>query len=502
MNKEDILKKTEGLFKKISPPVPVGGLQITDFAVRYAGMKGGRIFSESLRLQPGVVESGRVKNSGALAAVLAELRKRVIPDPKKPISVVLSLSIRDIYIQTFTTPQVGEENFEEAADLNARMMSPINAESAYYGWQRVSEKVTASTNVDMLGAFIQKPVVDEFVNAVEAAGFGIVAIEFESMSLARSINNAKLVEEGKSYIIVLVAAEGISMVVVRRGIPHFHYFHPWSEVQGNDKSVSTDKFKSVLGDELERVTNFYFTHWSGDEVQDVVFVTPFFEEGISSLMKEKFPHMKAQIIDTSRASVAVGAALRGNIPRSSDKEISLASLSALGVFEQQQVRNFIKIWRNILATSLGFLLLIFVAANIFLRFEISRLLVNEGELPADAGIEEFIRLTKEADEFNKLVSEIAGVRSDNVDVASFLEEIRGIAGDGINLTRLAFNPSESSILVNGVAPNEGAAVDFKNRLAGNSRFRDVNLPLHNIVSVGSGVSFSLDFKVNGADLIK
>jgi len=110
MNKEDLLRELKKWLRKISPPLPIGGMHITDFAVRYAGVKGGGKFvRESVRLQPGIVESGKIKNKDALSAALAELHRRVLPNLRKPISVVLSLPIRDVYIQTFSTPQVSED---------------------------------------------------------------------------------------------------------------------------------------------------------------------------------------------------------------------------------------------------------------------------------------------------------------------------------------------------------------------------------------------------------
>ncbi|OGY58696.1 MAG: hypothetical protein A3C03_00550 [Candidatus Colwellbacteria bacterium RIFCSPHIGHO2_02_FULL_45_17] len=502
MSKEDALRKLGRWFEKISPPVPVGGLQITDFAVRYAGQKGGRFIVESMRLQPGVIEDGKVKSKEILVAVLAELRKRVAPNPRKPISVVLSLSMRDVYIQTFSTPQIGEGDFEEAAGLNARMISPINADNAYYGWQRVSQGFTASANADMLGAFVQRPVVDEFVEIIESAGFGIAAIEFDSMSLARSIERAKLIDSEKPFIIVHIATEGISMVVVRKGLPHFHYFHPWSEIQGDGKSIAVDRLKATLEDELERVINFYFTHWSGEKISDVIFITPVFGDDITELMKEQFSDATVQIIDPAKISVVVGAAWRGRTPRSSDTEISLASLSALGVFERQQLINFVRIWRNILATALGFLLLLFVSTNIFLRNEMSELVRSGGSVLSDPSIKEYLSLSAEAEEFNKLVSAIAAIKGGGVEVAPLLLKMRSLAGDDVSITRLGFDPSDSSMLVNGTAPNESTAVEFKNRIASQPQFTGVNLPLNNILSSGDRVSFSLNFKVASFDFVE
>ena len=502
MSKKDILKKLETLLQRISPPVPVGGLQIADFSVRYAEIKSGRFVRESLRLEPGVIEGGRVKNAAALTAVLAELRRRVLPDLRKPLSVILSLSMRDVYIQTFSTPQVGNGDFDEAAGLNARMISPISTENAYYGWQRISEKFTASTNTDMIGAFVQKPIVDEFASSIEAAGFGIAAIEFESLSLARGVNRAKLVDGDRPYTIVLIAAEGTSMIVVRKGLPHFHYFHPWSEVQGDDKLISVSKFKEALADELERVVNFFFTHWSGEEMKDVVFITPFFEDEIATLIKQRFSNLSAQFVNPADINVIAGAALRGIIPRPQDTEISLANVTASGAFEKQQLGNFVRIWRNIVVASLSFLLLLFVGANIFLRIEISELLANEGSILTDPSMEEFNLLSEQATEFNVLVDVVLSIKGASVNVAPFLRKMEGVAGEGVKITRLNFNPSNSAILLNGTAPNEGAAVDFKNRLAGISQFYEVDLPLHNIVSFGESVSFSLTFKISSFDFVE
>jgi len=499
MSTSEVFRKFGALFNKISPPVNVGGLHITDFAVRYVDVKGGKFIRESLRLPPGVVEGGRVKNRDALAAVLAELRIRVTPDISKSLSVVLSLPIRDVYIQVFSVPQVAEEGFEEAAELNAKMVSPIDAENAYYGWQRISEEFSASAEVNMLGAFVQRPIVDEFADVIEFAGFGIAAVEFESMSLARGVNRAKLVGAGRPHVVMQIAVEGINLVVVRRGMPHFHYFHSWSEIQGDGKTISLDKFKSALKDELSRIINFYLTHWSGEQIDDIVVITPAFGGDISNLIKEEFKGLKAQIAEPLRISAVVGAAWRGVVPRFSDNEISLSSISALGVFERQQTQNFIRIWRNILATSMGFLLLLFVASNIFLRVQMAGLLDDQRSILVNPDVEEYTALSEKANEFNRLIAMARSIKAGNIETSSFLKEIDRAAGPDIGITRIDYNPPSVGIVLRGTAPNESSAVDFKNRIAEVPQFSNVNLPLHNISNEGEGVSFNLDFKVISFD---
>ena len=496
---KNILAKFEKWFRKISPPLPISGMHITDFAVRYSGFKGGGMVRESIRLEPGIIEHGVLKNRDTFLAVLKELRRRVLPNEKKSISVVLSLPIRDVYIQTFSVPKVAEEGFKEAADLNARMISPINVDDAYYNWQRISEDISVSVDVKMLGAFVQKAIADEFISAIETAGFGIAAVEFESLSLARSISRAKLVGENEPYIIVQIAAEGISIVVVRSNVPHFHYFHSWIEVQGDEKTISIDSFKNAIGDELERVINFYFTHWSGEPLGDVIVVASTFGEEISKVIAEKSASLRIQIVDPANVNAVVGAALRGTVQRSEDREISLASLTALGVFEHQQVKNFVRIWRNIFITSLGFLLALFVSTNIFLRSEIADLNKEKESIVSAPSAEELASLSEEVAAFNGLVQDVAVIQAGGVEPSSFLVKISEIAGEDIGIVRISFNPSGLTVLVNGLAPNETAAVNFKNRIGAQAQFYDADLPLQSISTTVEGVSFTLNFKVRSFD---
>jgi len=486
--------KLAKLSNRISPPMPVGGLHITDSALRYVVLRGGVPVGESIRLQPGVVEAGKVKSNEVFLSALKELRSRVA-SRKKPVSVVLTLPMRDVYIQIFSTPKVAENGFREAANLNAMMISPIDINDAYYSWQKISGGSGTDVDSRMLGAFIQKDVADGFVGNVETAGFTIAAVEFESLSLSRSINFAKLVDAAKPYLIVEIVAEGIIIVIVKEGIPHFHYFHSWSEVQGDGKTISTDNFKKVLGDELVQVVNFYSTHWTNETLNEAVVITPIMSEEVSKLISDRFGSISVKVINPSSANAAIGAAFRGTVPRHKDTDISLASFSAFEVFEKQQVKNFVRVWRNVFVVSFGLVLAIFVGLNIFLRSQVSSLAKERDVLVARPSADEFAAYSQKAQEFNGLVDKISKIKSNGVSPSSLLYEIDSVAGNDINLTRVSFSPSDSSVFVNGSAPDEASAVAFKNRLVGLSQLYDVNIPLQNISDSENGVSFSLSFKI-------
>ncbi len=495
---KEILGTIRGWVKKISPPLPVGGLQVTDSALRYARIKGGNMISASLQLQPGTVENGKIKNRDAFVAALKELHHRVPLNPRKTGNVVLSLPVNDVFIQTFSMPRVAEANFDEAASLNASMVSPVDVENSYYGWQKLDEKLGSSNEINLLGAFVLRSVADNFIVALEEANFGIAAVEFSSMSIARDIASRKIIPSGQPYVAAEITAEGINLMVASNNVPYFHYLNPWSEIQGESRTISSESFRNTLYSELNRIVNFYSTHWSGS-IKDIVIITPSLVEEVKSLAEEKFKGMNVRVISPHEASAVVGAATRGLIPRSEDFQISLASLTALGVFKKKQLINFVRIWRNAFAVILGLLLAVFVVVDIFVVRELNRVTADMGSLADNPDVELLNSLKSDAGEFNSLVSSITKIKSGGYPLSLLFSKISELAGSEVFITRVGFTGVDSPVAINGIVPNEEAAIRFKNVLASQPQFTGVNLPFSNISSQGNSVSFSLTLMVRSLE---
>jgi len=485
--------------EKISPPIPIGGLYINDTSVSYAQLKGDKVVYTSLRLGPGTVSEGRIKNMAALVSVLEEIHRRVSSNPRLGTSAVLSLPIRDVYIQTFGVPRVAQASFDEAANLNAKMISPINIEKSYYGWQRVKEDFDIKNDVKLLGAFVLREIADEFVSALEEAGFGVAAVEFASMSIVRDMEHSGVIEKGKSYIAIEITTGGIYFTAVRKSTPHFHYLHSWAEVQGDGKLISLENFKSAVADELGKVVNFFSTHWTGESMDDVIIATPSFGDDLASFLGERFKGLNIKVVSPSVVNVSHGAALRGAIQRAFDKDISLASLSALDVFERQQASNFVRIWRNVFVAGLGFLLAVFVAVNFFVRQESVRIAGEIDSVLDDPRTVEFNTLEQDAIRFNSLVGSIADVRAQGHILSPLLVTVDKLAGSDISITRLSFVSLGSPVLLNGNALSQDAAVSFKNRIVEQKGFDNVDLPLSGLFDDGNVVSFTLTFEVKTLD---
>ncbi len=484
-----ILWKGRVLFKKLSPPLVVGGFQVSDSLLHFVEFRGNKVSQAALRLPRGIIEGGKVKEKEKLVIALKELKKQLPNHSKKKLYVVLTLPALDVYIQTFTLPQVAMSGLAQAADLNLQMISPIDISRAYYSWQKIAS--SSGDQVELLGGFVAKDTVDVYTESLEEAGFGIAAVEFSSLSLTRSIGRSGVVTAGKPYMAIEVTEDGIGFVITRNGVPHFHYFRP----QEGTRAISIKSFSVVMEEEVNRILNFYATHWGGQAISDIVVVTTVLKDEITDLFKEKFPALTVQVPDTREVSVISGAALRGATSRSGDMELSLVGVGVLRVFEQEQTMNFIRVWRNAISTTLGFLLILFIASNLFVHNALTDSAERGLLLLNNPSIAELDQLKEQAIYFNESISAIEDIYSLRKEIYPLIVKINRLTWPDIEITRIGFNTVNNTMVVNGTAFNKKGAVDFKDRLAADGAFSGVDLPIANVSLDEGRASFSLEFGV-------
>ena len=170
----------------INPQPPIGGLEISESDIRFIGFKRGNVFRFGLKLEPGIIEDGKIKNRQGFLSALSKLRAEAAGKTTKKIYVVVNVSDSDIYTEIFNLPLTASVNMDEAANLNLQMISPIDVNASYYDWQFLGEKVIdGSDQFEFFGAFIPKHIVDEYESALTEAGFGVAAVEFPGLSLTR-----------------------------------------------------------------------------------------------------------------------------------------------------------------------------------------------------------------------------------------------------------------------------------------------------------------------------
>ena len=488
---KDTLRK---LLKFLNPSPLVGGLEITDSSLKYLRIRNGETIKSSLGLPPGVIEEGRIKDRRTFIAALNSLHARIAP-VKKKAHVIASLSSGSVYSQVFNLPFLSGKSLVDAAKLNLQMISPIDAKTAYYDWQAVGEIASEGGQLEILGAFINSAIVDEFTDALREANFEVVTIEFSSLALARLVKEeGNGVDIKQPYFLLDVSGDGLNFMILRNGNLYFSYFHPW-------KSLAAGSLDEFIKKEVQRLINFYAAHWSG-QVGEVILLSSALSKEITALLQENFRLEVRQLTLKNYDKLlpnwfgVLGAALRGLVPRSQDDLISLAAAGTEERYYRWQIMNFIDIWRNAILASLGFIFLAFIIVDSFFAHNLNAIKRQLGLGLAAPAVNEITQLQDGAKEFNRLVELASGAAKQSPKRSPLFEKLNVIAGQAVAMDRVYADYTNNSVLVNGAAASEAAAINFKNRLAAEPNFADVFLPLASIETNPDGtVSFQVSLKI-------
>src|SRR3989344_3628368 len=324
--------KAAKILNIINPQLQISALEITDVDLKFCFFKGREPFFYSVKLEAGVVSDGKVVERDKLISSLKELKKQIPFRNKKSHYIIVNISDGNIYTQLFNLPPAADANIEEAVRLNLQMLSPIDFSSAYSDWQFLSDKKESTKDVEVLGAFIQKEVVDNFDYCLMAADFMPVAIEFGGLALGHLAKEcADNIDENSHFIIFLVGANGLGFSLVKNGDIYFNHFVSWQSIYKDQRQVSLDSFKDVIIEEIKKVAGFYATHWGG-QVSELYLITYGLKDEIIELINKNFsfkvqPFILSKYPNISQFNFSVlGSALRGLVPRSLDTMISLSKI--------------------------------------------------------------------------------------------------------------------------------------------------------------------------------
>ncbi len=478
----------------------VGGLEISDSAVRFARFNGREWQMVSLRLPPGVVQGGRLTDYGQLAQVLKRLREQIpgLKTKKEKVSVVISLGSLSIYSQVISLPELEEGKLGESVMLNTQMVSPVDMAEVYSDWQVVGKNV-AEHKLEVLSAFVQKGIVDEFSRAVKEGGFLAVALESKALALTRLIRRQGLgIDETKSYIVLSLDNEILDFLIMRRGEMYFEYLNYWKDIRGDARVISLLDFRNSISGSFRQVLNFYSQHWS-EPIGGVILATPGLEEEVRKIIVDGFSlpvtALKLKLdkpVDPEWFG-ALGSGIRGSMPREEDRDISLLGVTARDEFRAQQVIGFLRFWRVLIPVALSFLVLAFLGGNILLTKKRERMIANAPSF-SPAEMAEVEALQNEARNFNSSVDAVDGVRREEKFRTPVFQRIYSlISANNIVLERLGMRESSNQLSLSGTAKSDSDILDFKRALEADKHFSDVKLPLTEIRQSPQGFAFSVSF---------
>ena len=483
-------------FLRVRPTA--GGLEVSDQALRLAYYTGKEAQMVATVLGPGVMEHGVIKDPAALAAALAALRIKVpaLKHKGKRMGVVVSLSSVPIYTQSFTLPEMSDDELKKAVDLNIQMSSPDDLKKSYFG-SRVLSHDEENARLEISAAFIDKKIVDDIVEALFAAGFVTTGVESRAISLARVMRERTPSLDPKgSYVLANVDGAGLDLLVIKRGELYFEYAVPWTDVEDDKGQVSIDKFGEMVSMSLRQVLNFYRQHWQ-DPLAGIIVSSVGLQEqtqkaaaGASELPVLAIAPAESKV--PPEWLVAFGACLRESSSDTDKPEINLAGEVAAERYSNEQMLNFLELWRALVPAALAICVVTLALAYNFLSSTATQVALTESTASQGAQEAETERLEASSTMFNQDVQLMLAAQSHADAYHKMFDEINEIAASSsVAVSRITFQGQSSGIQLSGVAPTEQDIIEFQNLVNADPNFGQATLPLSAITPAADQYSFSI-----------
>lgn len=492
-------------WKLLNPFPPVGGLEVNDTEMRFARIDEGKFVLASLRLPPGLIAGGVIKDRANVVGALKNLHEQVAPAGTR-IHVVLILPSERVSLQPFTLPALSGEQLFEAARLNLEMISPIAAEDAFASYEVTDATLVSGHQIECLGAFTERTMVADFAGACEEAGFRVVAVEFPVLALVRAIHAFGAPSpKNEPYFLAYVGETGLSLAIVRHERLVYAHFRSWvalsEEVGGRE--ITDAELRAFIQNETRRVLHFYTSRWGGTLAHAVI-VPGGLGEMLRGILTEQFGFTvhtfglkDASEIEEAWFSV-LGSAWRGLIPRANDRALNLAAETVAANYRADRLQSFTALWWRVGFLGLGLVTAVFIGGDAILAHRERSVARESQALPYQAELEEIRQLVAAAHAFNALVSQAVSAAAMSIPWSPRFEAVRVAAGETVVIRSFVMG-EDGRAEVEGTSVNEASALAFKNRLLQNDKFRNILLPLTDLkVRSDGSVDFTIRFEMKAA----
>jgi hypothetical protein len=481
------------------------GLEISDQVLRFVYFYRNAWQMEAIRLAPGVMEKGVIKDAAAFAAALQELRSKLPPakKEKRVLNIFVAMSSVNMYSQVFTLPFMEGGDLDKAIELNVQMISPVDISHAYFGWQLLDRNETTFRS-EIAAAFADKAIVDAMSQALYTAGFVTVGVESRALALVRVLREKGAgADKKKPYLLVDVDSVGIDFLIVRNASLYFEYATSWADIADEKGQITAEKFEEALSSSMRQVLNFYSQHWPEPMSGVILSAVAFGDEALRAIQASSALPVIPFALDVTEQQiplewlVAFGCGLRGFHAGAKDKEINLSGDGAMNAFREEQMIDFLTLWRVIVPVVLGCLVVIFIFTDNFLEMTKANIESSAGFTQQGSGSAEVATLTASSTAFNQSVALVANAEAQANHNYLMIADINTIAAaNDITISSISFQSTSTPILVAGSAPSETQIGAFRDAIQKDAHFGTVNLPLLNIQATGGVYTFSMAFPLS------
>jgi len=228
------------------------GLDLSDLSIKVAKFEdeGDRqkvVSYGSIKIPMGSISDGEIKKKEEVIAAIKKLVRAAGPKRIRTKKVICSLPETKAFLRIVTIPIMDKEEVREAVKWEMEANIPLPLDQVYYDWQILEKNLINEKNkMNLLVVAIAKPVVDEIISVLEAAGLEPVGLEIESIAQARTLVDEK--KENETVMTVDIGDRRTSFLITKNNIPCFTSSIP---ISGQSMTDAISKGLNIPLDEAE-----------------------------------------------------------------------------------------------------------------------------------------------------------------------------------------------------------------------------------------------------------
>lgn len=456
----------------------IAGLEISDDFLRLALLrrnyeKKGNVYIKELAEEPleaGVVVSGVLKNQDKFVAALNKLLTKV---GAKIDYAIVSIPHLNLYSKVFSFPKsVGAGKLNEAMKVTVNFNLPVKPEAVYIDW----EEVHVEGKNELMLATVSKEIVNSFTKALEASKITPIAFESHALSLIRILE----ADTEKPALLILKDKNHTGFIILKNGAIRFSKFAGRSMAQAE------------IDLEVKKISSFY-------EADKEPIAKTISQEEIT--LPKKFANYSKvkEEADSNKWLIVLGAGMRGLLPASEDKLISLMAVGTEEAFAKQERVVFAKLLGDVTTFIAIFITLSFLAVWLIM-VSVKNSVDAQVSITAVSISNEAQQIEARAAKLNSVMGILLDIDSKSPRFSIVLEEIRTKTIAGITIMTVSIPGPEAVIQLNGVAAQRKDISAFRTSVASSNLFTEVVSPPSNL-DKRTDIPFTMTFRLKDSSVL-
>lgn len=209
---------------------PALGIYLTDTFIQASKLSSDgtklTLFIEEF-LPPGMIENGQVKDPKVFTAFLKQFISKSPITIKSGEPVVLGINDRHVFLREFSLPRIPGKEVEGAIEYQIHSLLPILPSEVETDWQIIGRD--SDGKIEVLMVAIPKSIINSYVEAIEAIGLKVIAIEPAAFGYIRVLKSENL--KNKNQLLVHIGSDFAEFSYITNGNPRFSDYLTETEVQ-------------------------------------------------------------------------------------------------------------------------------------------------------------------------------------------------------------------------------------------------------------------------------